>query len=114
MKIVNRYALVVVPKQPFLNWLHSADPTSADITLAEVSDEPSVYLIREWKTDKTAHEHLRLVFGPIFEEELDGWYRDRDTWPARRDFRTFNKWFECHFHSVVIDLSDGPLIREEM
>jgi hypothetical protein len=34
--MLNRSAVVVKPKQPFLEWLHRADPTSSSITLNEL------------------------------------------------------------------------------
>jgi hypothetical protein len=33
MVTLNRSAIVVKPKQPFLDWLHAADPTSLELTL---------------------------------------------------------------------------------
>ena len=33
---LNRSAIVVKPKQPFLDWLHAADATSSDLTLQEL------------------------------------------------------------------------------
>ena len=33
MSTLNRSAIVVTPKQPFLDWLHAADPTSLGLTL---------------------------------------------------------------------------------
>jgi len=35
MDTLNRSAIVVKPKQPFLDWLHAADPTSHGITLLD-------------------------------------------------------------------------------
>ncbi len=43
MDTLNRSAIVVKPKQPFLDWLHTADPTSHGITLQDVSREPRIY-----------------------------------------------------------------------
>ena len=34
--------------------------------------------------------------------------------PSRRDLDTFDRWFEWSFHSVVVDPSDDPLLREEL
>jgi hypothetical protein len=42
---LNRSAIVVKPKQPFLDWLHGADSTSSDLTLRELALEPAIYLI---------------------------------------------------------------------
>jgi len=45
VRFVNRSVLVVLPKQPFLDWLHNADPTSGELTLEILRDDPSVYLL---------------------------------------------------------------------
>jgi len=29
-----------------------------------------------------------------------------------RSFETFSRWFDCQFHSTLLDLTDGPLIEE--
>ena len=41
---LNRSAIAVTPRQPFLDWLHSADPTSSELTLNDLSQEPTIYL----------------------------------------------------------------------
>jgi hypothetical protein len=38
----NRSAIVVTPKQPFLDWLHATDPTSIELTLLDLSREPTI------------------------------------------------------------------------
>jgi len=50
----------------------------------------------------------------MFEEQLDGWCRVAWLWPSRRDLNAFDRWFECSFHSVVVDLCDDPLLQEEI
>ena len=40
----------------------------------------------------------------IFEEQLDGWHRVPSASPVDRTFDTFIRWFECRFHSVLVDL----------
>jgi hypothetical protein len=44
--MLNRSAVVVKPKQPFLDWLRTADPTSGGITLGELEQDPTIYLRR--------------------------------------------------------------------
>jgi len=51
--------------------------------------------------------------GEIFEEQLDGWHLVPSAWPVDRTFDTFIRWFECSFHSVLVDLFNDPLMREE-
>lgn len=54
MRVINRSVLVVLPKQPFLDWLHRADPTSENLTLEDLRREPSVYLLpaRDMESDQ--------------------------------------------------------------
>jgi hypothetical protein len=42
MDTLNRSAIVVKPKQRFLDWLHTVDPTSHEVTLLDVCREPTI------------------------------------------------------------------------
>lgn len=86
MRFVNRTAVLVVPKQRYLDWLHAADPTSAQVSLTEVQREPPVYLLPECDNDDQAAAHLRGACKDIFAHELDAWYRDRARWPKALGF----------------------------
>ncbi len=44
MLALNRSAIVVRPKPPFLDWLHATDPTSVTLTLADLGREPTIVL----------------------------------------------------------------------
>ena len=131
--MLNRSAIVVKPRQPFLDWLHAADPTSRDIALPEVAGDPTIYLIPECDSEEDVHEFLRELCEEIFVEQLAGWltdgelaprpmflmndrgwYRDEETWPQDRSFEVFRRWFEFRHrhHSMLVDLSDEPLIDE--
>ena len=84
MNTMNRSAVVVNTGQPFLDWLHGADPTSAHLTLSD----------------------LQSRCKETFEEQLEeGWFRVPTAWPTDRTFKAFKRWFEYHFHSVLIDLA---------
>lgn len=50
MVAVNRSAIVVTPKQPFLDWLQSVDSTSSELASADLGLEPTIYLIPECET----------------------------------------------------------------
>lgn len=84
--MLNRSAIVVKPTQPFLNWLHAADPTSRDITLSEVVGEPTIYLIPEYDSEEDVHVFLRELCAEIFVEQLAGWLTDEETWPQDPQF----------------------------
>src|SRR5215467_2994939 len=97
MMTVNRTAIVVKPDQPFLDWQHRADPTSNELSLEDLQREPTVYLLPECENEEEARQYLGEVCGLIFEEQLDGWYRVRATWPNRRELNAFDRWFEWSF-----------------
>jgi hypothetical protein len=105
---LNRSAIIVAPKQPFLDWLHDADPTSLTLTLEDVSD-PTIYLLPDCDDDRDLTAHVKKYCDTIFEAELDAWYRDQSTWPIDRDFKTFCVWFEYRTHDLLFDLCDRPL-----
>jgi hypothetical protein len=62
MVTVNRSAIVVKPKQPFLDWLHATDPTSLELTSLNLIREPTIYLIPECDTDEDVAEVLRELW----------------------------------------------------
>jgi len=113
MKLINRSAIIIMPAQPFLDWLHQVDPTSAHLTLTDLRQEPAIYLLPECESKDEALEVLGSDISNIFEEQLGGWYRVPETWPKERNLRTFRGWFECSFHSMIFDLGSDRLRHEE-
>jgi len=97
MNTINRPALVVIPAQPYLDWLHQADPTSTQLSLNDLRNEATIYLLPEYDTEEEARQHQQKRRGEVFEEEPDGWYRDPSAWPADRSFKNFKRWFEYQF-----------------
>jgi hypothetical protein len=108
---LNRSAVIVTPKQPFLDWLHGVDPTSLDLALDDVS-EPTIYLLPDCEDDQDLIAHVRNYCDTIFEDQLDGCYREQSSWPVDRDFNTFCLWFEYRAHSLLLDLCAEPLRRD--
>ena len=47
MDAINRSAIVVRPAQPFLDWLHRVDSTSAHLNVQDLQQEPTIYLVPE-------------------------------------------------------------------
>jgi hypothetical protein len=54
------------------------------------------------------------VSNEIFEEQLNGWLRVPSVWPGERDLKSLLLWFDCSFHSMVIDLSSERLRHVDM
>jgi hypothetical protein len=86
----------------------------AELKLEDLRREPTIYLLPEYDTEEEAHGYLRHHWREIFEEQLDGWYRVPSAWPVDRTFDRFNRWFEYRFHSMLVDLCDEPVTRDEI
>jgi len=114
MITINRGAIVVWPAQAFLDWLRKADPTSEDLSLEDLRQEPTIYLLPECADREEARKYLGKVCRQIFEEEFESWYHLPSSWPKRLDMATFDRFFEWSFHSVVTDLSNREILREEL
>ncbi len=105
MNILNRSAITVKAKQPFIDWANALTP--------ELPME--INILGESKTYLTnpdfdnAEKHIKKYFKQIFEEELEGVWLDENDWPSKRDFKTFCEWFDFEISDMVIDLSKKNL-----
>lgn len=112
-RTINRNAIIVQPRQRFLDWLQEVDPDASNLSLKDLCLEPSIWLVPELESQEGVEPLLRRCFDTIFTEHLDGWYRDPSVWPAPRTFAMFQVWFEWTYHSMVIDLVNGELARDD-
>jgi hypothetical protein len=112
MATLNRSAIIVKPRQQFLDWLHAADPTSCELTLRDLAREPTIYLLPECDTEEDVRKVLAELCEEIFAEQLAGWFNDDATWPKDRSLEVFSRWFDFQHHSMLIDLCADPLILE--
>lgn len=113
MQAINRQTLILKAKQPFVDW-HRALPDSdpLDLQVEDLHRDRTVYLIPDFDTEEESLKFVDLNFAFFFEEELYGWYTDESTWPERT-LDNFKRWFDVEIHSVVIDLLDEEIEKEE-
>jgi hypothetical protein len=105
MPTVDRCALVIRPKQPYIEWANRLPgvPYSSDVEL-------TVYLAPEFDCREHMQAWLRGEFEAMFERELWNWHTHEPDWPQDRDFVTFQRWFDVDYASMVIDLCElAPL-----
>ncbi|MBM4287536.1 MAG: hypothetical protein FJ135_05210 [Deltaproteobacteria bacterium] len=107
---VNRAEVVLEPAAAYLEWARGCPDGLPDLTLADLGEEGTVYLIPE--TDADPKTWLRRHFAPLFANELFAWCTDEACWPRERSYKTFKKFFQVRFCSIVLDLGRGPLERE--
>jgi hypothetical protein len=109
--MINRAALIVRPKQPFLDW---AAGLGSSLELPELEAEQTVYLIPVCESEEQAEAILDAVHIEVFERELWSWHADESTWPRTRDLETFREWFDIELHGVVEDLCEYELVDEDV
>jgi hypothetical protein len=91
-----------------VKWVKSL-PDPADLSKDIINKDNTAYLFPELSHGFEEEELLAQFYDLIFEEQLNGWWTEKNDWPEIRDLETFKKWFNIEFHSVVRDLVDAPL-----
>lgn len=116
MKTVNRRAVVVTPKQPFLDWLNAVERrlgTGEKLTFLDLAD-CNVYLFVQHEDDDLDRQHLARWKVRIFEAELLGWYQDDALWPDEPLEQLVDDWLDFDEHSMVFDVEPGRLRAEKL
>lgn len=109
---INRAALVVRPRQPYLDWAAGVDAEAPE-QAKDLHKRVSVYLVGEDPEEQAETAPLENYFAEIFESELAAWYTDERQWPKPRTLAMFHEWFEAVGESVVTDLEAGPIRAEK-
>ena len=103
---INRKAIIIKPKQPFLDWYCSLYPEN---DLEEEVEEPNIYLITEAISD--VEKWLRKKFDKFFTLELADCEENKKKWPQRRNYKMFTLWFRVEISEMVYDLEKKPVLK---
>lgn len=109
LPVVNRNALMIKPRQPFLDWLRKIHFPQEP---PQLQDEPNVYLLPEYETEKGAETYIKENFDRIFGSELWGWDIDEKNWPANRTYKMFKEWFDAKMQPMIYDMGNYPLEKD--
>ena len=113
---VNRNLVVLVPKEPFLQWVMDVDAASQDWTLEQLREEPDAFLIPESVAESVqdARRWVERRWQMFLEHALFDWYTDESLWPKNRSLKMFREWFDIQYYSMVWDLAvREPLVVED-
>ena len=112
--MLNRAALLVRLKEPFIEWINEVDPMDnrEKVTLEEANKDRTIYLIDDSEADHV-EEWIGLNFRQLFECELEDWYADSSLWPDELSRELFQEWCELECHTVIVDTVGGPIIDDE-
>jgi 5S rRNA maturation endonuclease (ribonuclease M5) len=111
--MINRAAIILTCKEPFVKWINDKDPYDDDpgITIKDANEDRNVYLITD-ADGENFEKWISINFKTLFENELEGWYTDESLWPRKRDRKTFDEWFSVECHTVIID-TVGSIIEDD-
>ncbi|WP_445620827.1 hypothetical protein ACUN8C_02975 [Kushneria sp. Sum13] len=107
MKLVNRSALSVRPKQAFVDWINSLEATEGedDLTLEDAERESTIYLIPEMDTEDALRACLHERFADILENELSAWEENSRHWPDINEV-TFEFFLRVEHSYLCVDLDE--------
>ncbi len=113
--MLNRAALILRYKQPFIEWINAADPTPSShvVPLAEVNQQEHTVYLLDIEDEEELRRWLARHHKLLFEEELSGWYTDPKLWPRDRSLKVLQKWCSFELHTVVVDVGASPLEDED-
>ncbi len=110
---INRTVVLLMPREPFLEWLNDADPTEVPLTPEDLRDDNNVFLIPQFNDGPDSMKWIEKHWSVLFEHMLLEWMVDEAMWPENRTLEMFRDWFEVEIHTMVWDLSDEPLLVED-
>ena len=114
MQSINRTAVIIKPKQPFVDWINSTPDDSSNYTLEQVNRENITFLIPEYDDPDNSKKYIKNNYKMIFEFELWGWITTEELWPKNRNWKMFNNWFDIEINSEVFDLVDSEIEKEDL
>ncbi|WP_416885688.1 hypothetical protein [Marinospirillum sp.] len=114
MKMLNRSAINIKLKQPFVDWINGLDDESDDlVTLAEVNQEATTYLVPELEDGEDLQVFLEERYVDLLENELLSWEEDPAYWPEELSREVFEAFIQVELSFMVFDLDDqAPLLAQ--
>ncbi|MFH2057493.1 MAG: hypothetical protein ABIJ59_01155 [Pseudomonadota bacterium] len=108
MKPINRTAITIISKQPYIDWINSFEGTVGN-------EDPHVttILIPD-KYDEIDYEtYVKKIYKEIFDEQLESWTANPDEWPKKRDYKMFKKWFDVLCSDMTWNYGDGDIEHDD-
>ena len=110
MKTINRTAITIIPKKPYIDWANGFKDNGPKL---EPSSVHATTLLIPTKYDEFNYEQfIKKKYKIIFEEELAAWMDAPHLWPKNRDYNNFKKWFEVIPSDNILLFGDSPIMEE--
>ena len=111
MEFLNRQAIIIKPRKPFVDWIRQVDIDAGrePLPASSLSAHSNIYLISHFDTSVETTDYVRSRAVEIFEHEVGEWYPDPDLWPEKRNWTTFQRWFKWEICEMIYDLEDSAV-----
>ncbi|MDF1756491.1 MAG: hypothetical protein P1U89_27145 [Verrucomicrobiales bacterium] len=115
MKIIQKSAVLVRPKQLFNDWAISIASGKEDEGMTPDGEDGTVYLINrvDFLEPGYLRDRLERYWIQIAASEFEAWHTIPADWPVMTSFDDFERYFHWEVRSSVEDLDGGSLIEEE-
>ena len=112
--MLNRSAVLLRPKQSFLDWMKQGDEEGLAAGVYEDSyKDLEINLVPEFEDAASGDRVLARCWPQLFERMLAAWSVDESTWPANRSLQMFRQWFEVQAFAMVADVGTGAIQDDE-
>lgn len=114
MGLINRFALILRPKEPFVHWANAPEKDPGErVTLEEVREDPVVYLIPDMEWPEATMDWVFENFDYFFKNQLAQYWTDEELWPTNRSVEMFKEWFDIEILSVLDNVVDEAIEEDE-
>ena len=111
---INRTALIITPKQPVIDWQNKIFPDSPITNhLEDKNDNGNVFLIPQFDDPDGYMDYIKRNFKEIFHYQLWEWCIDKKLFPKVLTWKMFNEWFDWSIQTMILDLVDEDIEKEE-
>ena len=112
---INRGMIILMPKQPFLDWVMRVDPTPSNLTLEDIRREQDGFLVSQESIEITedAQSWVYRRWKMFFELQLNDWYTEESMWPQKRSLKMFKEWFDIRYHPMLWDMTQEAIQHED-
>src|SRR5688572_16640768 len=112
LSFVNRSAIILVPRQPYVDWANSLDDGPRYEHTIDDSEAIPIFLGPGVDEIQEVEEFISKNYDLFFEEWLEYWCTDPTLWPPKRTRKIFREWFTVRIHTMVCDAVELPLELE--
>ncbi|MBX7059623.1 MAG: hypothetical protein K1X75_16280 [Leptospirales bacterium] len=115
MSLVNRDVLILYPKQALYDWANRIFAENENYGPVDLTRHESgtVFLIEELDSPEHFDRWIQENYEFFFMRMVEEWTPEESLWPKEVSFPMFQDWFHAVYHSMVIDVEEAPLERED-